>query len=324
MSGWRVEWVPESWEQVGLPSGVSGVADLSGQLAWMGLRPGDPVFLSPDFRVDAGLLDFVRQSRFRGLERETKRNYATDIRLLLDFLWSRDVRWQEASRQDLRDFRAWRCDAPENPHRIGGSKWNREAAAFTLLFRWAKVSPLPVDAGSAEDRAPDGGRDRVSWLTPRTWRLWMDVGLRGHTGDGVVAPGWAGRTEVRNTAFVGLLVSSGLRRQEGGSLLTFEVPRVPLRRGLYCHGRIAAELTRSKNDRTFYVSVDSVRDVETYEESERAWAVHRAQQAGRYEKLPVMRLITRVTGGLRPRVHWVDRDGVPGELALSALPWHER
>jgi hypothetical protein len=63
----------------------------------------------------------------------------------------------------------------------------------------------------------------VHWLTPRTWRRWIDVGLRGYTKVGVVESGWVGRTEDRNVAFVRLLVSSGLRRAEGGSLLTFEV-----------------------------------------------------------------------------------------------------
>ena len=64
----------------------------------------------------------------------------------------------------------------------------------------------------------------MSWLTPRTWSLWSDVGLRGHGRDGA-AWGWDSRTEARNTSFVQLMLSSGLRRQEGGSLLTFELPR---------------------------------------------------------------------------------------------------
>jgi hypothetical protein len=50
------------------------------------------MFVSPDFAVDHELLDFVRLSDFRHLERETKRNYATDIRLLLTFLSSRRAR----------------------------------------------------------------------------------------------------------------------------------------------------------------------------------------------------------------------------------------
>lgn len=83
-----------------------------------------------------------------------------------------------------------------------------------------------------------------------------------------------------------LLLSSALRRQEGGSLLTFELPTQRLRHGRYCHGRIAGAVTRSKNSRVFYVSVDAVRQVEAYIQSERAWAIQRAQASGRYERLP--------------------------------------
>ncbi|MQS36814.1 integrase, partial [Streptomyces katsurahamanus] len=91
-----------------------------------------------------------------------------------------------------------------------------------------------------------------------------------------------------------------------------------------CHGRIAGAVTRSKNSRVFYASVDAVGQVEAYIESERAWAVGRAQATGRYERLPQMRLVTRVTSGLKPKIEWVDRDGVVGERELSRLGWRER
>ncbi|MCX5338493.1 site-specific integrase [Streptomyces atratus] len=286
--------------------------------------PGDPVFVRPDGMVDSGLLDFVRSKEFRNLERESKRNYATDIRILLDFLSSRGVSWQQATEQDLVDFRDWRCRALENPQRVGGTKWNREAAAFTKLFKWGKVHPLPVDVSRREDRAADSVSARVSWLTPRTWGLWSDVGLRGHTRAGVAAPGWDARTEIRNTSFVQFLLSSGLRRQEGGSLLTFELPTQHLRLGRYLHGRIAGAVTRTKNTRTFYASGDAVGQVEAYVQSERAWAVQRAQAAGRYDGLTTMRLVTNVTRGIKPKVEWVDANAVVGGQELSLLGWRER
>jgi hypothetical protein len=297
---------------------------LPAAVARIGLLPGDPVFVAPDGVVDRDLLDFVCSAEFRYLERETKRNYATDIRPLLSFLSSRGVPWRRATRQDLADYRHWRCQAPQNPRRVGGTKWNREAAAFTKLFRWAKVSPLPVDIGRREDRAADSVSSRVLWLTPRTWGLWSDIGLRGHTRSGVPMPGWESRTELRNTSFVQMALSSGLRRQEGGSLLTFELPSQRLRFGRYCHGRVAAAVTRSKQGRVFYASADAVGQVEAYVESERAWAVQRAQQEGRYKRLPEMRLVTKVTRGLRPKVEWRGADGAGGEQQLSRLGWRER
>jgi hypothetical protein len=129
---------------------------------------------------------------------------------------------------------------------------------------------------------------------------------------------------LRNTAYVGLTLSSGQRRQEAGAMLTFEVPTRPLRSGRYCHGEVARALSRSKRDRTCYASVESVRQVSAYSESERAWAIQRAQEQGRYDKLSLMRLITKVTRGPVPVVHWVDRNGVAGRRELSLLDWRER
>lgn len=325
MNEWYVVWVPDPWQWGTLPAeGVLGVQDLPEAVARLGLQPGDPVLLDPICRVDPDLLDYVRSPEFQSLERESKRNYGTDTRPLLSFLSSRGVSWRQATQQDLRDYRNWRCDSPENPGRISGTKWDREAAAFTKLFKWGKVYPLPVDVSRKEDRAADSVSSRVSWLTPRTWGLWTDIGLRGHTLARLSAPGWDSRTELRNTSFVQLLLTSGLRRQEGGALLTFELPTQRLRHGRYLHGQVAGALTRSKTGRTYYATLDAVGQVESYVVSERAWAVQRAQAAGRYDRLPMMRLVTRVTHGLKPKVEWVDANGVVGSKELNLLGWRER
>ena len=72
---WRVVWMPDTgrWGLMP-PDGVLGVKALPAAVARIGLQPGDPVFVSPDFTVDLDLLDFVRSRDFRSLERETKRN----------------------------------------------------------------------------------------------------------------------------------------------------------------------------------------------------------------------------------------------------------
>lgn len=321
---WHVVWVPDPGGWGPLSEAALGVRDLPGAVAGLGLQAGDPVFLAPDFTVDLDLLAFVRSNVFRWLERETKRNYATDIRLLLDFLCSRDVPWREASVRDLADYRAWRCRASENPRRISGAKWNREAAAFTKLFRWARASPLPVDVSRREDRAAHAVSSRVSWLTPRTWGAWSNVGLRGRTRGGAAPLDWASRVELRNTSFVQLLLSSGLRRQEGASLFTFEVPTQRLRSGRYLHGRVAGAVTRSKRDRTFYAGVDAVGQIEAYVQSERAWAVQRAQEQGRYDQLPMVRRVTNVSRGQDPVVRWREMDGAEGRQRLGRLGWRER
>ncbi|MCX5310388.1 integrase [Streptomyces sp. NBC_00154] len=318
---------------------LEGWADLPARETSAGVRAGDPIFLSPDYRVDRALSLYVQSSKFRKYEPETKRNYATDIVLLLMFLWDRGKSWPETTGRDLDDYEDWRRFAPENSEQIGGSKWDRELAAFVGLFKWAKaeglistnpvamrqvVTPRGEVVESAEARAKDARPSNVHWLTPRTWRLWVDVGLRGHTCEGIPERGWVGRLEERNVAFVRLLTSSGLRLQEGGSLLTFEIPTMRLPGGRYCHGKVAARVTRSKKERTYYASAGSVGDIESYMASSRAWAIRKAQKAGRYERLPGMKLVIEVTRGLKPKVRWCDQDGVIGERDLNKLTWQER
>lgn len=88
-------------------------------------------------------------------------------------------------------------------------------------------------------RAKDARTSEVRWLTPRAFRRWVDVGLRGCDADGLVTTGWAGRLADRNAAFADLLFSSGMRLTEGASLLTIEVPQMQLEGGRYYAGRLA-------------------------------------------------------------------------------------
>src|SRR4051794_21557617 len=97
VSEWHVVWVPDPGRWGMLPdAGVLGVEDLPRAVERIGLMPGDPVFIAPDFTIDSDLLEFVLSKHFRFLARETKRNYATDIRILLTFLSSRGIDWRRA------------------------------------------------------------------------------------------------------------------------------------------------------------------------------------------------------------------------------------
>ncbi len=340
MADWRVFWVPQDEVRSGVRRRVlPGWEDLPARENQVGVRPGDPIFLAPDYTVDRVLGLYGQSTTFRRYTAETRRNYATDIALLLSFLSQRGRRWTEAVGRDLEDFEHWRRFAETNPGRIGGTKWDRELAALASLYRWAVESayvrrnPVAMKQVVGREggvltvpaaRAKDARSSNVHWLTPRTWRRWIDIGLRGHTRDGVPEPGWVGRAEDRNVALVRLLTSSGLRRAEGGSLLTFEVPTSRLDGGRYYRGIVAAEVTRSKKRRTFYMSVDAVGEIESYVDSTRALAIRQAQRRGRYNQIPGLRVVTAVTRGRTPTVRWHDREGVVGELALDKLTVRER
>jgi hypothetical protein len=97
MPGWRVFWVPQEHAGSGVRRAVlDGWGDLQEREAAASIRAGDPVFLSPDHRVDPLLGVYARSRTFRRYTAETKRNYATDIALLLTFLWCRGRGWTEA------------------------------------------------------------------------------------------------------------------------------------------------------------------------------------------------------------------------------------
>ncbi|MFE9367872.1 tyrosine-type recombinase/integrase [Streptomyces sp. NPDC006978] len=318
---------------------MEGWDDVAGAERRVGITPGDPILLAPDHRVDELLCLYFRTRRFRRYTAETKRNYTTDISLFLNFLWARGLVWTQAVADDVDDYEDWRRFASDNASPVSGAKWDRELSALARLYTWAEgrglipQNPVAMKEIVGRDgtvirvpagRAKDAKRSDVRWLTPRAWRRWVDVGLRGYGPAGLPDPAWAGRLEDRNAAFADLLYSSGMRLSEGGSLLTFEVPSVRLHGGRYYVGRIAAAVTRSKKSRTFYVAVHVLGEVEAYRQGLRAEAVRKAQVAGRYDAVADMCLVTAVTTGTKRQVHWCDRNGAVGRKALADLTVAER
>ena len=150
MTGWRVFWIPSATRDGGLRRPLlAGWTDLKTREDSVGIRSGDPIFLSPGHRIDP-LLTLYAQSRvFRGYTVETRRNHVTDLRLFLTFLSMRNASWIEASRNDIEDYEDWRRFAEQNPRRIGGAKWDRELSALASLYTWAvdnqHIERSPVD-----------------------------------------------------------------------------------------------------------------------------------------------------------------------------------
>jgi integrase len=340
MTGWRVIWVPD-----GLPRTSSRQpilerwGDLKQREEDVGVRPGDPIFLSPEHRVDWRLSLYAQSRTFRRYTAETRRNYVTDLRLFFTFLTRRSLEWMEATSDDVEDYEDWRRFADENRKPIGGTKWDRELAALNSFYNWAtknhymEQTPVVTKQITGRDgvvvtvpaaRAKDSRQSNVHWLTPRAWRRWIDIGLRGHTAHGDPEPGWVGRLEDRNVAFVRLMVTSGLRRGEGGSLLTLEVPDRGNQTGRYCRGRVASEVTRSKRTRVYYVAAAALAEVEAYCDSSRAAAIRQAQRMRIYERLPHRRIVTDIGDGRAPTLTWVDQEGAVGVAELNRLSVAQR
>jgi integrase len=173
------------------------------------------------------------------------------------------------------------------------------------------------------DQAPRDVRSAdVKWVTPRTYRLWRDIGLLGYDADGQPDPSWRGRNDGRNAAFTDLLFSSGLRLREGGCLLTLEVPDAAGGHGYY-EGTVAGAVAK-RRQRMFYASAAALRRVAAYAATTRAEAVRRARRHRRYEQVPGKLIVTRIGHGTRPRLAWRDEHGRAADVPLGAISPDER
>ena len=312
-------------------------ADIDDRERGLGIEADTPILVDPACRVDGRLAHFLRRSRFGFLAEETKRAYAKDYRLFFSFLHQRGKYWDEAEADDIDDYESWRRRSRDNPRRISGSKWSRELAAFKLLYGWAVAAGL-IDRSPVRTHTVRRGQGRtievadhhpgdlrasnVKWLTPRTFRLWRDVGLRGYDANGLPEPGWRSRCDDRNAAFADLLFDSGLRLREGGCLLTLEVPQA-LNGQLYYEGTVAAAIAK-RRERMFYVSASALDGIAAYMGTTRRAAIRRAQRQGRYEAVAGRRVVSRVSLGKDPRVAWADACGRHGEDPIRVLGPAER
>ena len=330
---WLLYWTARD---VAVPQGFLPLLDewtaIDSRERALSIEAGTPILIDPAGRIDPRLAYFLRRSRFAFLAEETKHAYAKDYRLFFTFLYQREKYWDKTDHEDIDDYESWRRRSEDNPRRIGGSKWARELAAFKLLYGWAVAvghidrSPVLTHAVRRRDgtvmevannRPKDVRASNVKWLTPRTYRLWRDIGLRGYTAAGLPQPGWRGRNDGRNAAFADLLFDSGLRLREAGCLLTLELPHA-LEGQVYYEGTVAAAIAK-RRERMFYVSASALAGVTTYMATTRRAAIRRAQRQGRYDRMPGVRMVTRISHGRDCRLGWEDRLGRRGEEAIRLI-----
>ena len=227
---------------------VNVVAGALGTAERAGLIEGMPFILMGDGSYDLHLNRFFRACPGMGARSpNTWRSYARDILVSARFLGERrggKTVWQ-VNRHDVLAFhRARRLS--DAAFRISAASWNRSVAALDKLYRWAveegiiTTSPfsygvtlrrsagtgavLAVTTNRARERA--ARRHNMRYIDLGRYLLFRDVGLRGRLPDGTEDSTWRGRNGERNALFAELLVTTGLRLSEGGSLLLTELPRV--------------------------------------------------------------------------------------------------
>lgn len=296
------------------------------------------VFAGPDGLMDLRLVDFVSSSFFDGLAPKSQKTYSYEITTWLNFLFSQDSEfdWTQATEDQFRDFKAWRTNDCENTGLITGATFNKGVAGLEKLYNWAvknghtEASPISTGSRSGRSaRAKTARPSRDKWVTPATYRLWRDVGIRGMgmTAQGLdserrfVATGefldaFRGRNSTRKAAFTDLVYRSGLRREEAGSLLTVELPK-----GETIRAALAAAVTKfDKQGRFFLVPSDAKTRIDAYCAGERASAIKRAIKSGRYDNLdPIW--VTE-TKNVKGRLQLLTEDG--RKLSADNLDWEAR
>ncbi|MFJ5817489.1 site-specific integrase [Streptomyces sp. NPDC093108] len=339
MDEWRLFWVGAGGTPAG--SGVSvldGWRDLAGREEGLKIRTGQPILIDPTGRSDPRLSEIFRHREFARKAQGTKETYAPDYRLFFTFLWQRGLGWDQATDDDLDDWEDWRRRAEGNPGRIGGAKWARELAALSLFYKIAKklgyVSSSPVlthtmtspDGGTVEvaDLAPTDVRSsNVKWLSPRGYRLWRDVGLCGMLPSGLENPSWPGRNDGRDGAFADFTYSSGLRRREVGTLLTWELPPLERFATRRYHSGWVSKAMAKRAGRFYYVSEAALRQIDLYRIGTRDAVIRKARHRGRYEQMQ-RRLLLREISDDRRVLRWSNEAGRTVEAHVDEVTVEQR
>ena len=216
---------------------------------------GMPFFLDRDGSYMHELNRFFRACPTMGVRsRHSLRAYAHDILIWMRFLEERRGTKQlwRADHNDVIAFHHARR-LSDAPFRISASSWNRAIAArahstgvprIDKLYRWAfeegliASSPFRYDLsfrhghGRQTPKVVEGNRARERAARPHNMQFvdmgrylaFRDIGLRGRLPDGSEDPAWRGRNGERNVVFAELLVSTGMRLGEAGSLIIDELP----------------------------------------------------------------------------------------------------
>jgi site-specific recombinase XerD len=238
--------------------------------------------------------------------------------------------WSAATHSEIDGFKFWRMTDVDNPQRVAGASVLDNLTAISCFYEWAATRydvANPVARhhlrGRRRERVagfeatPHALRDRdVKWLDPGGYALWRDLGLRGLDRDGREVDRWRGRNSQRDCAFADGLYGTGLRLTEWASLLMTELPADDPGRG-FSTCWLASACAKNERGRRYWMPRQVLADVLAYVEVERAAAVRRAQQAGRYDKVADVLVLRRVMA--RRRVELADALGAVGMVSLDVL-----
>lgn len=318
---------------------LAGFGDLHERASRNGARHGTPVIVMASGEVDPRINLFFRTGRMADATPSTWRRYAFALVVWLNFLRLCDQRWDHATFRDVEAFKHWRLTDVTNDGRVAPTSFDTDRAALKSFYAWASgrygvANPMPATTAAARRRdfgvasLPDSGRGRrdplrptganrrqVKWMLRPAFEQWRDVGLRGYGFDGLRRPGWRGASEDRDGAFVDGLYGTGLRVTEWSSVLDIELPAPGMTR--FPKAWLSAACIKGKKEgREYRIPRSALRSIASYTDpaaGSRAEIVERAQRAGRYDRIPGVRIVT----GYNPRSRLLSIEGEHGTYQLS-------
>jgi len=334
-SEWLVLRPPHSDPPTPWPKEIASWSDIEPLERRLRFDAGTPIVLNPEGLCDPVFTRFLNSGSFRSLARGSQDSYLIDYRLYFTFLWTRDTDWRDATADDIDDYEHWRRRDADNPGKISGGRWNRGLAAITRLYDWAigrgEISSSPVlkrriigyrgfEIDVPVARSTDYRPSDVKWMTPRAYRLWRDVGLRGYDNAGLIRTAWQGRCDGRDVAFADLLSESGLRRREAGAQLTIEIPTAQPGQN-YPHGWVATAIAK-RSRRYYWVSRKALSEIASYCETTRAEAVQSAQRFRRYDGILDKKVV--IVSPDKKTLYWCDDLGREFRMSVDLIDAEQR
>lgn len=190
---------------------------------------GTPSLLHSNGSPVAEVNSFVTFLRSDGVSLASAGHYARDLQVFARYL--RDARSKsllEASSVDVGTYRALRLEGPSDI-RLSGASWKRTSAALTRFYQWAASKEAGLIPAAPKTRFRRDGavaEDTIRMIPLEAYVLFRDQGLLSQG----QANGTAHRRNpMRDAAFAELLVTTGVRLEEGASLLIGELPTASAR-----------------------------------------------------------------------------------------------